>query len=114
MKPFAILEQHSSIAVKCVCNFMKATSGILSFISYFRQNKKKSSQVSFVTCFFFSFFLSANIHMFKLNKYSSNARLYSNCYRRKSEQNTCPHRTFITIKLYFMEKIPRSYLNLKR
>lgn len=56
MKPFAILEQHSSIAVKCVCNFMKATSGILSFISYFRQNKKKSSQVSFVTCFFSLFF----------------------------------------------------------
>ena len=59
MKPFAILEQHSSIAVKCVYNFMKATSRILSLLSYFRQNKtnkKKSSQVSFVTCFFFFFF----------------------------------------------------------
>ena len=113
MKPFAILGQHSSIAVKCVCNFMKATSGILSFLSYFRQNKKILT-LALLLFFIFYIFISANIHIFSLNKYSSNARLYSNCYRRNSEQNTCPHGTFITIKLYFMEKILRSYLNSKR
>ena len=56
MKPFAILGQHSSIAVKCVCNFMKATSGILSFLSYFRQNKKILTLALLLVFFFFFLF----------------------------------------------------------
>ena len=52
--------------------------------------------------------------MFSFNKYSSNARLCSNFYGSNSEQNTCPHGTFITIKLYFMKKNSEITLKFKR